>query len=236
MISSTRKPDFQQPASLSAGKTTLGLVGYTRPRLKHRRAMTIFELLVVAMIFAVLFSLVLSGIHMARERAEIQHCQNNLRQLGMAFDTYMITYGQLPPAANQDDDNLRPLYPNFCNQLRTFLCEMSANQVRSAQDLENNPAWPSGYGHSYDYLSFYLYDKSGNPLPAPVPKTHGTIDRDPDREWLLMDSMEFGIVNKPDITDNHRDTGGNVLYADGHVVWIPRVDWDTKFVQGNSLR
>lgn len=198
--------------------------------------MTFLELIVVTMIISVIFALILSAVHYTRERAKIQDCQNNLRQLGTALNCYMITWKNLPPAASEDDDNLSPLYPRWCDNLRLFMCVMAGSEVRGPEDLVNNATRVNGYGHSYDYLSFSLYDRNGQPLSTPQAKTHSTIDRDPEVEWLLMDSMELGVPNQPDLEDNHRDLGGNVLFADGHVKWINQIDWKPAFVSGNSFR
>jgi prepilin-type processing-associated H-X9-DG protein len=113
---------------------------------------------------------------------------------------------------------------------------MAGNQVNGPQDLENNATRIAGPGHSYDYLSYSLYDAQGKPLVHPLPKNRSMIDRNAEKEWVLMDAMELGIPNTPDTMDNHRTLGGNVLFVDGHVQWVNSVDWHSAFVRGNSLR
>jgi prepilin-type processing-associated H-X9-DG protein len=49
-----------------------------------------------------------------------------------------------------------------------------------------------------------------------------------------MDAMEAGIPQVPDLTDNHYEAGGNVLYGDSHVEWTDGLRWTEEFQHGNS--
>jgi len=67
-----------------------------------RGAFTLIELLVVIAIIAVLIALLLPAVQAAREAARRSSCQNNLKQLALAFHNYHDTHGALPQAANRD--------------------------------------------------------------------------------------------------------------------------------------
>lgn len=63
---------------------------------RRRRGVTLVELLVVIGIVGLLLALTLPAIQASRESARRSSCQNNLRQVGVAFHVFHQTYGRFP--------------------------------------------------------------------------------------------------------------------------------------------
>jgi prepilin-type N-terminal cleavage/methylation domain-containing protein len=64
------------------------------------RGVTIVELLVSITIIGSLLALVFPAVNQAREAARSVMCQNQLRQIGIAFHSYVATFGVFPPNRN----------------------------------------------------------------------------------------------------------------------------------------
>ena len=63
---------------------------------KHRRGMTLVELLVVVMIVAVLVAILLPAVQSVREAARRTSCMNNLRNMGCALHGHLLAHGVFP--------------------------------------------------------------------------------------------------------------------------------------------
>ncbi|MFO0944700.1 MAG: DUF1559 domain-containing protein [Planctomycetota bacterium] len=65
--------------------------------MKRRHGFTLIELLVVIAIIGVLIALLLPAIQQAREAARRAKCQANMKNFGVALNTYASSYGCFPP-------------------------------------------------------------------------------------------------------------------------------------------
>src|SRR4051812_17821031 len=71
----------------------------------RRHGFTLVELLVVIAIIAILASLLLPALSSGKFQAKNAACKNNLRQLGLALQMYLNSYGAYPPRAVVLDEN-----------------------------------------------------------------------------------------------------------------------------------
>ncbi len=84
-----------------------------------------------------------------------------------------------------------------------------SGQMQKVSGVKKSNATVAAYQHHYDAFGL----KGVVPGPAQI--------------WLIPDGDEPpGRQNFPDKNNNHGDRGGNVVFCDGHAMWVPTSRYD----------
>ena len=207
-----------------------------------RRAFTAVELAVVLTIIVVLAVLLLPVLERGRVQATTTKCLSYVRQMGMAMEMYESSHrGSWPtarvsvdpdhPAWPDPTGSLAVLYPSYASKAYLFQCSATQDVVRiepGARDFANCANFhvsrtgramrPEDAGKGAPCPPSYFYDAGGIPRQALSSRVvygdqcmHGYwVDDNGTGHWLGR--------------NNHPPAGGNFLYADKHVEWLP-VRW-----------
>jgi prepilin-type N-terminal cleavage/methylation domain-containing protein/prepilin-type processing-associated H-X9-DG protein len=180
----------------------------------HARGFTLVELLVVIAIIAVLAALGVAGISRAIARGHEAKCSGNLRQLGIATQTYAADHeGRLPMTGNAPFNSppwYQPLVPYVNTQMKAG--SMLAVQ-ESGRRVFQCPAYRPPPARDITYAPNVL---SANRRINQVIKPAAKI-------WLITSTDSYSVngsgLQRVNFPHNGR---ANVLYFDGHSTFVER--------------
>lgn len=187
---------------------------------RSHHAFSLIELLVVISILALLATLILAGVGVAREGSLSMVCQDHLRQFGLAFATYDAdNRGRFPTGAWND-------------LLAPYVVDGGATTIDGARLVNCPVATYSSYGYTGVYYDSITLDGSPKPPQYPfawvkwawwsiVPINERAVVRRGEKVVLSERSGAWGdnVLNDRGARRMH-GTGGNLLIADGRVVRV----------------
>jgi type II secretory pathway pseudopilin PulG len=106
----------------------------TRPQ---RAGFTLFQLLIILAILAILLGLLLPAVAKVREAAARSQSMNNLKQIGLACHSYHDTFGVLPPGVDANGFSASTCVLPFIEQAAVF---QLIDFKKSIDDKANAPA------------------------------------------------------------------------------------------------
>lgn len=184
-------------------------------------AFTLIELLVVIAIIGILAGLLFPAIGMARERARRVACSGSLAQIGKVLMIYASDHNESFPHSNICELAVG----DYITQPELLLCKSDTESGRTpAVDVKSVTADNCSYSMVTKYRK--TTDTKDRNMSASAP-ADVMLGCDKDGPNGKATSASFG--------GNHSEKGGNVLYTDGHVIWVTTETWANSTEQTKLL-
>jgi prepilin-type N-terminal cleavage/methylation domain-containing protein/prepilin-type processing-associated H-X9-DG protein len=169
---------------------------------------SLLELLLVVAILVLLFTLYWSPKSGTKQRALAAACQRNLEKIQISMQIFATDHAGGFPAgkgAKTSAEALEPLVPKYASDISLFICPASKDSVAPGS------ASLKAQKISYAYYVGRAATNSGQVLLS---------DAQVDTKAKSAGQLVFSADGKPP-GNNHENTGGNLLFCDGHVEFSP---------------
>lgn len=211
-----------------------------------RRAFTAIELVVVLVLIAILAMMLVPALEQGQAAAIRIKCLSRVRQVGMALEMYQSDHAGYWPSARRTvcpehrewpdaTASIAALYPNYASKPYLFRCPATADVVVLKEDghdflnCGNFYVSPSGRvtreedaGKEPPMPPSYFYD-GGSPLGLNIPR-QAFSSRVVYGDECVHGFWDTGQGKGLWIGENNHPEGGNFLFVDKRVEWLP-VRW-----------
>ncbi|HEY7330062.1 MAG TPA: DUF1559 domain-containing protein [Gemmataceae bacterium] len=223
-------------------------------RRHNRPAFTLFQLLIVIAILAILVGLLLPAVQKVREAAKRTQSQNNLKQLLIATINYADTYAMLPPGVDDNHFSTASKILPFIEQLNVYqmidfkksiddkanakVRQLNIKVFNSPQDpiFTVKPEWGST-NYLFNDQVFYLNSK----LKFPASISDGTSNTIGIGETLKGDGKteavdvrrQYVLLKKEELKSTGPNTGVPYFKDNKNIAGDRCASWmDGRFLQG----
>jgi len=193
-----------------------------------RRGFTLIELLVVVAIIAILAAILFPVLERAREKAKQSSCLSNLKQLALAWQSYIQDYDEVMPSqwmawigANHPYSFGYYLLMPYVKNASVWVCPADDFQncaIEGSGGVWNYTSqWRQSYGHNTNVFDNTL-SLASIVRPAETPLM---IDERAYNQFYGYPRWTSNLMSSTIIDMRHSD-GANLNYLDGHAKWLPK--------------
>ncbi len=200
----------------------------SNPRRHPEKAFTLVELLTVMAIIGLLAALLFPSFTRAREEARKASCRENLRHIGQGCIQFAQDYKDRYPSVLLEGStvsnpmaSLAMLFDKYVGSKDAFTCPSTLDRCTdlvAGETLAPHGIGQPPQGSKRKECSYAYDDTKDNTTPPDVAIAADALPA-PGEEVVSVSIGIGGGTQSYKISANHRGTGQNVLYYDGHVKW-----------------
>ncbi len=213
---------------------------------KQSRGFTLIELLVVIAIIAILASMLLPALSVAKEKGVRIKCMSNLKQIGLAFQIYTGENNQYLPSYGADAGTWLWDIPTKTAQFivdsggtrKVLYCPSKFASVKDidlwwdfrsgytvtayAWLIKRNPFFRGPqplYGGSRGLDPKFLYERITDGEPSSAEIVVDCVISENGNNFTRIGSGVIDHHSTSHLTTDNSPAGGNILFLDGHTQW-----------------